>query len=405
MKVSLGNAFVGGAVLLGMLFGMAPHLLAQSALAALVHPKTISLAVVVCLILILSHSMEACGQMQRLLQRFQGLVRQPALNLTIFPAIIGLLPMPGGAVFSAPMVKHLGRQRGLSGARLSFINYWFRHIWEYWWPLYPGVLLATSIAGLNLWLFVLTLFPLTLVAVGAGFKPLADTLRKSSGNGLPQHKRPSLRPFLAELAPILMTIVLGIGAGALLASRLPENWTDISKEVGLILALIVAIGWVWFKNRFSGADRWKVLSNPELLKMFYMVAAILVFQGILQDSRAVNAVSRELIDWQIPLVPITIILPFIVGMVVGITIAFVGTTFPILITLVTTYGQGDVLPAYMMLAMTGGFIGVLLSPLHLCLLLSNEYFETGLRQVYRHMWVPCLILLAGGYIYFQMLGG
>lgn len=69
------------------------------------------------------------------------------------------------------------------------------------------------------------------------------------------------------------------------------------------------------------------------------------------------------------------------------------------------YGQGPMLPAYMMLAMAGGFVGVLLSPLHLCLLLSNEYFDTGLRQVYRHMLFPCFILLACGYIYFLILQG
>ncbi len=405
MKLSLGNAFVGGAVLLGIGFGMAPAAIATSTLAALLHPKTISLAIAVCLILVLSHSMEACGQMQRLLDRFQGLIRKPALNLTIFPAIIGLLPMPGGAVFSAPMVKHLGRERGLSGARLSFINYWFRHIWEYWWPLYPGVLLATSIAGLNLWSFVMTLFPLTLVAVAAGFKPLAETLRKGRNNSVVQGDRPPLGPFISELFPILLTIILGIGTGSLLSALLPEKLTAISKELGLILALFAAIALVWRQNHFTGREKWKIVSNPELLKMFYMVAAILVFQGILTDSHAVNGVSRELISWQIPLVPITIVLPMLVGLVVGITIAFVGTTFPILITLVASYGEGQLLPAYMMLAMAGGFVGVLLSPLHLCLLLSNEYFDTGLRQVYRHMWFSCLILLACGYIYFLILQG
>jgi len=343
--------------------------------------------------------------MQRLLDRFQGLIRNPALNRTIFPASIGLLPMPGGAVFSAPMVKHLGRQKGLSGARLSFINYWFRHIWEYWWPLYPGVLLATSIAGLNLWAFVVTLFPLTLVAVAAGFKPLADTVRKGRVKSLASSGRPPAGPFISELFPILLTIILGIGTGSLLSALLPETLAAISKELGLILALLAAIALVWRQNRFTRDEKWKLVSNRELLKMFYMVAAILVFQGILTDSQAVSGVSRELISWRIPLVPVTLVLPMLVGLVVGITIAFVGTTFPILITLVAGYGESHMLPAYMMLAMAGGFVGVLLSPLHLCLLLSNEYFDTHLQQVYRHMWLPCLILLACGYIYFRILQG
>ena len=87
--------------------------------------------------------MELAGQMQRLLENFRGLITNIRINLIIFPALIGLLPMPGGAIFSAPMVKDLGRKSGFSGDKLSFVNYWFRHIWEYCWPLYPGVLLAT----------------------------------------------------------------------------------------------------------------------------------------------------------------------------------------------------------------------------------------------------------------------
>jgi hypothetical protein len=50
-----------------------------------------------------------------------------------------------------------------------------------------------------------------------------------------------------------------------------------------------------------------------------------------------------------------------------------------------------------------GFTGVLLSPLHLCLLLSNAYFETSLMPVYREMIVPLLALLGGGCLYFAIL--
>ena len=66
-------------------------------------------------------------------------------------------------------------------------------------------------------------------------------------------------------------------------------------------------------------------------------------KGILEDSRAIEAVSRELIRWHVPLVPITMLLPFLVGGVAGITIAFVGTTFPILISLIQTMGHGHLL--------------------------------------------------------------
>ncbi|MEJ5364088.1 MAG: DUF401 family protein [Desulfosoma sp.] len=405
-KVSLGNAFFFGSVALGFLFSMGPGDVAVSVFHSFTHAKTLSLAAIVSLILVLSHSLEAVGQMERLLSSFQGLVRTPQLNLVIFPSLIGLLPMPGGAIFSAPMVKTLGRAFRFSGDQLSYINYWFRHVWEYWWPLYPGVLLTTTLAGLDLWVFVLALFPMTVVAVAAGYLPLSFAAEvagpSNPSNGAGQTGRPPLRPFLRELAPIALVIFGGLGLGFVLSMTFPREIT-VAKELGLIAALGASILWVWHRGNLSAAERLRILKRRQLWDMFYMVGSILVFKGILEDAHAVEAISRELLAMKIPLMPITVILPFLVGMVVGITIAFVGTTFPILISLIHGFGETHGILGYMMLALVSGFVGVLLSPLHLCLLLSNEYFGTSLIKVLRLVARPCAVLLACSTAYFFLL--
>jgi hypothetical protein len=140
-----------------------------------------------------------------------------------------------------------------------------------------------------------------------------------------------------------------------------------------------------------------------MLRMIYMVAGILIFKGVLEDSRAVAAIGDELIRWHIPLSATAFLLPLLVGVVSGITIAFVGAAFPILISLVDSFGQSHLLPAYMMLGLVSGFAGVLVSPLHLCMLLSNEYFATRPEAVYRLMLLPCLILIAAAILYFMLL--
>jgi len=119
-KLSLGNAFLLGALFLGFLFAMPPPLMLSAVGTALVYPKTLCLAGIVGLILILSSTMEQTGQMQRMLNSFKALIARPRLKLVVFPALIGLLPMPGGAVFSAPMVKQLGEASNLSNSHLSF---------------------------------------------------------------------------------------------------------------------------------------------------------------------------------------------------------------------------------------------------------------------------------------------
>ena len=400
-KLSLGNAFLLGALFLSLLFGMQLRLTFKSMLASVTDPKTLSIAIIVSLILVLSNSMELAGQMQRMLKKFQGLVSSPRLNLIIFPALIGLLPMPGGAVFSAPMVKELGIGSKLSEAQLSFVNYWFRHIWEYWWPLYPGILLTTVITQIGLLTIIAIMCPFTAIAVWLGYRALKnpDSFSKAAAN----NPHAPWWPFIKELVPILVVIFPGLGIGILLANLFPEFL--ISKEIGLILALCAAIAWVWYQNGISRKQVGSTLTNPQLLKIMYMIAGILIFKGILTDSHAAAAVSQELMQMHIPLALIAVTLPLLVGMSGGIVIAFVGSALPILVPLIHSLGEAQFLPAYTMLMLVSGFAGVMLSPLHLCFLLTNEYFAVSIGSVYRHLWLPCVSLIGAGTAYFWILHG
>jgi integral membrane protein (TIGR00529 family) len=398
-KLSLGNSFIVGALAMSLLFKLPFFGMIRSVAGSVTDIKTLSLALVVSLILVLSNSMEMTGPMERHLDKFSGLVSSPSLNLIVFPALIGLLPMPGGAVFSAPMVKKLGNDSKLSPDRLSFVNYWFRHIWEYWWPVYPGVLLAAVLADFNILSFVLIMFPLTLVAVSLGSYTLKG-IRHRNDNEYGQIKNTRL-PFILELTPILIVIFPGFVLGMLFSAFAPSF--PIANEAGLILALCAAIVWVWHKNSVQKTGTWQMLKNPQIYKLSYMIIAILIFKGILEDSHAVEAITRELLQIHVPLLLIMVLLPFLIGVFTGITVAFVGCTFPILIPLVHAMGDPGFMQGYVMIAMVSGFSGVLLSPLHLCLLLSNEYFETTMGSVYRHLFMPCILLICSCLIYFYVL--
>ncbi|MGD8760745.1 MAG: DUF401 family protein [Desulfobacteraceae bacterium] len=398
-KLSLGNAFMLGAISLSLLFGLKPHTMLKSMAFSMIDPKTVSIAVIVSLILILSNSMEAAGQMKRLLDRFQGLVSSPRLNLVIFPALIGLLPMPGGAVFSAPMVKELGADSKLSQPQLSFINYWFRHIWEHWWPLYPGIILVTIMTDISLLTIVAIMCPFTVIAVILGYLILKDSAQSRKIDK--DVERSPVWPFLKELMPVLIVIIPGLAMGIILSMLFPAF--SVSKEVGLILALCLSIIWAWFENGTSNSQIFQMLTARSLLKMIYMIIAILIFKGILTDSNAAVIAGQELVQLHVPLMAIVIMLPFIIGLSGGIVIAFVGSTFPILLPLIDSLGHPEFLLAYVMLVLSCGFAGVMLSPLHLCFQLSNEFFETTMGAVYRLLWLPCLSLIGVSVLYFWLL--
>ena len=180
LKYHLGTALLAGSLLLGVWCRMSLSDIGRSMGSAMIQSKTIMLNAIVVQILILSHSMDTLGQMKRLLTSFQGLIKNAKFNLVVFPALIGLLPMPGGAIFSAPMVDELGREHHLDPETKSMINYWFRHVWEFALPLYPGVLLASSMASVNVWTFVSRAFPLTLISIAAGSHCISGMARMIS---------------------------------------------------------------------------------------------------------------------------------------------------------------------------------------------------------------------------------
>ncbi|MFW5731418.1 MAG: DUF401 family protein, partial [Desulfonatronovibrionaceae bacterium] len=171
IKFRLGVAvsILAGSLLAGLLFSIPPIDWLKIAVLAVGDPQLIMLALIVALIMILSRITESTGQNQRLMQELSALLKWPRFRLAFFPALIGLLPMPGGAVFSAPMVNSAAAGQNISPIQKILINYWFRHVWELVWPLYPGLILAAHLSGIPLITLLAFTWPGVAVCLIAGW--------------------------------------------------------------------------------------------------------------------------------------------------------------------------------------------------------------------------------------------
>ena len=107
------------------------------------------------------------------------------------------------------------------------------------------------------------------------------------------------------------------------------------------------------------------------------------------NQGALPALSEIFSSSGLPLGIILFTLPFIVGILTGITVAFVGVTFPLIYLMLQENGFSIGLMAF---AFAGGYIGVLLSPVHMCLVLTKEYFKAEWTGIYRLIAIPSLIV-------------
>ena len=145
-KTNTGIVMILGALLFGLFYLMNPLLILQVAGKTLFTRSTIELMLVLILITSLEITLRVSELMPKMIRSLKGLISDSRITMAFLPAFLGLLPSPGGARFSAPMVGEIGDQiKSLNQEEKSLINYWFRHIWEYIFPLYPGLILASTL--------------------------------------------------------------------------------------------------------------------------------------------------------------------------------------------------------------------------------------------------------------------
>ena len=131
-------------------------------------PVTINLVTGLVLIMVLENIIRKRGLLKRMMEAVVNVARDRRIAMAVLPGVIGLLPSAGGAAFSAPMVQEAAADVDIAPEHKAFINYWFRHIWEYCSPLYPGVVLAAAVTKMPLNKFLLSQLPLPLAVVGVG---------------------------------------------------------------------------------------------------------------------------------------------------------------------------------------------------------------------------------------------
>jgi len=384
----LGHALFLSAILCGLIQNLSILQICFSFITAITYKQNLLLACVIISILIFAHSLEKTGYIRHIIDVFQGVFPWPRLNLMILPALIGLLPMPGGAIFSAPFIEEIAKHYKIPRTQQAIINYWFRHSWEYSWPLYPGLLLTVHLGQVGLFELAIIDLPIMILSFLFGYIFFLSPVKGKSFT-----LKGQFWIFLKEIAPILTVIFLA-GGSELIFYFLP-------RELFIILAVWVGIIWVWIRKKITLFQLYTILKDKTLLKVLYAVMAIFSFKQILIDSQIVLYANKTLINYHIPIAFIAFFLPFLVGLTIGLTLAFVGSTFPFIFSLLETT-HTPLLP-YAMLAYSSGIIGVLLSPMHLCLVLSIEYFHVEFSKIHQQLYWPCILMLFCIIIWFVFL--
>lgn len=369
---SLGLVLALASLVLALLFRRPLIDLGRDALTALTDPLTLRLAGIVVLILTLGEILRRTAQLDGMIHSLEHLLPDTRIVFALIPALIGLLPMIGGAMFSAPMVDRIGKELGADAERRTFVNYWFRHIWEYVFPLYPSFLLGAALLGLPVQRASALLWPLAIASLTGGVLFGLFGIRRK-GKSEPTQAHASLRELALSIWPIALVLVLSIVIG-----------------IELIVSLLVTILLLALLHRIGPRQFWDIARHHIRWETVLVIVGAMVFGQVLETTGSIALASQALIDARVPVAAAVFAVPFLAGLLSGLGTAAFAIGFPIVLPLI---GNSPVDPGWAAWAWTGGFMGVMMSPLHLCLALTRSYFQADWGPLYRRL-APAALLSA-----------
>lgn len=364
LKLHPGIAIFAGSIIISLLIlplSDTPSLLIQS----LLNYQTLRLLVIIASALTLSGLMEQKGLLSQLAETLEKIA--PKLAVHLIPAVIGFVPMPAGALVSATASRDSLKRLGITPEQSTFINYWFRHLWEFSMPVYPSIIATSVILAVPLSYVVMTLLPGTFLAIITGAAISYTILKKIPGTkGGPSQN--IIYNLLKACWPILLLVLsILLGLDAMVAFPL----------VFLLLAM---------QQRARRPELAKALKYGLDPKIMFFLYAVMLYKTTIESANVAGAVFSDMQTVGLPIVVILTALPFLIAFITGNSMAFVGITFPLLVPYIIL--PTGISSYALLLAYTSGIAGLLLTPLHLCLILSAEYFKASLAKIYKYLLLP-----------------
>jgi len=286
----------------------------------------------------------------------------PRSIVALVPALMGLLPMPGGALLSAPMIEGEADRLGLSGEFKTFLNVAFRHIWFWVLPLSSGIIFEARFSHVDATTLVLTQLPLffILLLLSSLVTVLAVKSKVAADGG--------------RVNIVLLVLSIGPIAGAVALNFL---------GIPIYLALLPSFVVVFLLKRCGVAESIRRVYRGVPWTLVAATFGVLLFRAVSDETGAFSSVFEVLQGLKVS--PLLFSIGF--SLAGGFVSALPTTAIPLVFPLVLPLLSGLNAPVAVAVVYCSIITGYLVSPLHMCLLLTNGYYKASLPKTYRY-WLP-----------------
>jgi integral membrane protein (TIGR00529 family) len=331
---------------------------------------TLSLVFASFFIILMSILYKETGLVDDLTRSLGCFIKNSKVIVSVLPAVIGLMPVAGGALMSAPMVDTEADKLGLDDSKKAFINIWFRHAIIPVYPVTQFIILTAALTqtGIDELIIRQVLVVIVMIAVGyfIGLRKTHDP--KTDSTKTEANQKADLKLLLISFLPIIITVFLTAALNIDIA---------IAPFAGVITILAI--------TKTKATVFKKTLKNRAVWEVTLAAFGAMLLKNVTVDSGASEILGSALANTNMPAVILLSLVPAALAFLIGSTSGAIALSVPILAETVAF------VPKTASLLYISAYLGYMIAPTHLCLVFTAQYFKSSINRSFKYL-IPATVI-------------
>ena len=332
-------------------------------------------------IMLLSQLYKETRVINNLSESLSRIINNPKIVSSVLPAVIGFLPVAGGALMSAPLVDSEADKLGLKPEKKAYVNLWFNYTIFPVYPISQLLIITAALTETTVPSIIMRHIPVVVIMIIVGyiisFWKVSNADNKDDSN-TKNSLNSDLKGFFIAFSPILATIVVAVGLD-LAGFGLAKRGFDVLIATFIGLMVLIAISRLNLQVFTKPFKSWGIYGITLAAYGAFLLRNIMEATGIPEIFKAFA--TNGSLDIILLLTVVPAVLGFITsspsgGVTIGISILAGILTFS---------------PKTAALIYMSAYLGYLIAPTHLCFAFTADYFKCSLGRVYKYL-IPSLAI-------------
>jgi integral membrane protein (TIGR00529 family) len=343
-------------------------------------PLTVAVGSATFAIMWLSQLYKETGLIRQLSDSLGGLIRNPKVILGLLPAVIGFLPVAGGALMSAPLVDSEAEKLKMSPDRKAYVNLWFRHTIFPVYPISQPLILVAALTLVAMPLIIVRQIPvvIAMVVVGfvIGFWKISRPKRAEDKGAVA--KDSYLKDFLVSFSPILATIVVALTLDLVFADA-PKTGLDV------VLATFAGLGLLLVISKPSLGVAVKPLRGWAIYAITLAAVGAFLLRNSMEAAGISEIFQAFVANGSVDVILLLTVVPAVLGLITGSPAGGIAISVSILSGILVGFTAKTAALVYI-----SAYLGYTVAPTHLCFQFTADYFKCPLGRMYKYV-VPSFL--------------